>query len=626
MKRVLSVILTLLLILCCMPAALADDALVVASRSVIPDVVLPENAAPQQRNAANVLRQTLQDATNCSAGTAAPECRIVLDDPSVQPPSDKDGAYRIVQKDGDVFISGAGQRGTLYGVYAFLQDVCGLRWYTHDLRVLPDTDYVTVPRGYERNYTPYFEYCETDWRCYKNLEYAVANHMNGTAYRMIPAEWGGGVRYPAGFAHTLTNVFCSAASYFDTHPEYFALRDGKRTPNQLCLTNPDVLRIVTAEVLDLLRVQYDPSQSLQIVSLTQHDNQDYCTCDACAAIDRENGSRAGTMLTFVNAVADAVREAGYTNASVDTFAYQYTRRPPTKVVPRDNVIVRLCSIECCFGHTFDDPKCPENASFMEDLEGWSKICKRIYVWDYGTNYGETFNFFPNFHVLQRNMQILYEHSVRGVYGEGAYYIDRCDGEFGELRGYLQCRLAADPYLDFDAEMNGFLQAYYGGGWQSIRDFIDLCCEKGVTAYKHAHIFQRAKGSLPGLTVKDVKKCDALWAEAKAAATDETQAQNTARSELCWRYWKASNGRGEFSWLRSPFARMQARDELYQDIVAFGNDCIGELLRKRELSACPALHLLRIPFCWTTLYDSAFWDAVSPFVEKLYAAWCKTHAA
>ena len=189
MKRVLSVILTLLLILCCMPAVLADDALVVASKKAQPVVVLPENAASWQTNAANVLRQTLRDATNCSAGTAASGCRVVLDDPSVLPPSDKDGAYRIVQKDGDVCISGAGQRGTLYGVYAFLEDVCGLRWYTHDLRVLPETDSVTVKRGYEKAYTPYFEYCETDWRCHKNLEYASANHMNGTAYRMIPEEW-----------------------------------------------------------------------------------------------------------------------------------------------------------------------------------------------------------------------------------------------------------------------------------------------------------------------------------------------------------------------------------------------------------------------------------------------------
>jgi hypothetical protein len=123
----------------------------------------------------------------------------------------------------------------------------------------------------------------------------------------------------------------------------------------------------------------------------------------------------------------------------------------------------------------------------------------------------------------------------------------------------------------------------------------------------------------------VTRCDTLWETAKAQAQNETYRQRVERSEICWRYWKASNSRKEFSFLRRPFSRMQARDKLYQDIVAYGNVCIGERLRKRDLSSCAALHLLRIPFCWTTLYDSKFWDAVSPFVEKLYAAWCRTFA-
>ncbi|MBQ4203600.1 MAG: hypothetical protein II655_07850, partial [Thermoguttaceae bacterium] len=59
----------------------------------------------------------------------------------------------------------------------------------------------------------------------------------------------------------------------------------------------------------------------------------------------------------------------------------------------------------CFGHTMDDPVCKENAAFMADLAGWSQICGRIYVWDYGTNYGETFNFFPTSRFPVRNAEV-----------------------------------------------------------------------------------------------------------------------------------------------------------------------------------------------------------------------------
>ncbi len=622
MKKALCILLAVLCVLPFAFTAAADSGLVLASADARPVIVLPDSPTAPQRNAAQVLQRYLRQITGYSDSAAQAACRIVLDDASVQPPSEKDGAYRIAERDGTLYLSGAGTHGTLYAVYALLEQFAGCHWYADTLEVIPEAQSVTVPTGCDVEYSPYFEYRETDWRSWKNRDYAAANRMNGSAYCAVPAEWGGSVVYLSGFAHTLTTQFCAARSYFETHPEYYALHGKARTERQLCLTNPDVLRIVTDEVLDLLRRTYDPSLPLQIVSLTQNDNQDYCECDACKALDSANGSHAGTMLTFANAVADQVREAGYENAAIDTFAYQYTRKPPTNVRPRDNVIIRLCSIECCFGHAMDDPDCRQNALFMDDLRGWSEICDRIYVWDYGTNYGESLNFFPNLHVLQRNMQLFYESHVRGVYGEGNYYTDLCEGEFSDLRSYLQCRLMADPYLDYDAEMNGFLRAFYGDGWQEIREFIDLCCSKGVTKFSHAGIFRRARGSLPKMTAHDVSRCDALWKAAKEKAQDETTRQRVERSEICWRYWKASNAKKEFSLLRSPFRRMQARDELYNDIVAFGNICIGERLRKRDLSACPALHLTRIPFCWTTLYDSAFWDKISPLVEKVYAAWLR----
>ena len=69
----------------------------------------------------------------------------------------------------------------------------------------------------------------------------------------------------------------------------------------------------------------------------------------------------GTLLRFVNAVADAVAER-YPDVLVDTLAYQYTRNVPKLTRPRRNVIIRLCSIECCFRHPLTDETCPENRS------------------------------------------------------------------------------------------------------------------------------------------------------------------------------------------------------------------------------------------------------------------------
>lgn len=527
------------------------------------------------------------------------------------------GGY-IIKSEGDtVYICGAGTRGTVYGVYGFLEKYCNCRWYRYDVISTPENADLALPTDADYSYKPFFEYTQTDTNSSRDTEFSVANGHNGGVYVTLSAEQGGNVSYIGSFAHTLTTQYCKSSQYFETNPEYFALHDGKRTPNQLCLTNPKTLEIVTAEALAVVAANHDPSASVQILSLTQHDNQDYCECENCKALDSENGSHSGTMITFVNAVAKAIEDAGYTNIAVDTFAYQYTRQAPTKVVPRDNVIVRLCSIECCFGHTLDDASCQENAAFMADLKAWGEICNRIYIWDYVNNYRESVCIFPNFGVMQRNVQIFYENNAKGVYEEGNYYVAECDGEFDDLRTYLLQKLMQNPYVDIEKELDGYLEAVYGAGWKNIKEFLEIMTDHAVTDSKHLSIYQEASNTLYGMTNEDVARCDELWQAAMDEATTSAHFRNILQSRLSWRYWKCANKKGEFSRLQFPYVWMKAQDDLYNDMKAFGIVRLGEG-NNRALSDCDILHLIREPFKWTVLFDEPYWDAFNPYMLKLYA--------
>ena len=334
-----------------------------------------------------------------------------------------DNGYIIETSEEEVSIKGNGTRGVIHGVYAFLEKYCDCNWFTSTLYSIPKNESLVIPAGEKTEYKPFFEYTDTDWVSPRDVEYSLANGLNGNPYRKIPDELGGTVEYISNFCHTLASQFCSKDTYFETNPEYFALHNGKRQDEQLCLTNEDVYNLILGEVMALLKEKHDPRKSLQIISLTQGDsgeNAKMCQCDNCKKIDEENGSYAGTMITFVNRIAREVKAAGYDNVAIDTFAYRYTRKAPSKVVPEENVIVRLCTIECCFSHALDDATCEENVELMSDLSEWSKICKRIYVWDYTTNYAHTLGIFPDFGVIQRNIQVFYENNVVGVYEEGNY--------------------------------------------------------------------------------------------------------------------------------------------------------------------------------------------------------------
>lgn len=562
MKKLLVVLLSVLMFSFCL---LSAQAAVLPAEAVI---VIGENASETDKYAAAMLQDYLKQGglelpiVTDSTETEAFEIRIGESGrtkPALQ--SATDGAYRIESTDSAIEIVGAGNRGTIYGTYAFLEKLCGFHWYAADVTVVPDVKDLELPDDILIEYEPAFEYTDTDWLSPRDAQYSLANGLNGGPYRTLSAEQGGTVDYISNFCHTLATQFCSADTYFAEHPEYFALHNGLRTPKQLCLSNETVVEIVKNEVFAILNEKHDPTAAVQIVSLTQHDNQEYCECDACKAVDEANGSPSGSMITFVNKIAAAVKDAGYHNIAIDTFAYQYTRKAPTQVKPLDNVIVRLCTIECCFSHPLNDASCEQNAALKADLENWNEICDRIYVWDYATNYAYTLGIFPDFGVLQSNMQFFRDHGVKGVYEEGNYYMANCNTEFGDLRAYLLAKLLQDPDCNMAAETDGFLNAYYGKGGEEIGKFLALITEN--SAKTHHPIYVSMTNTL-SLTKDEVAQCDTFWANAKEITTDAAALARIERSELCWRFWKACNKESEFAGLA-----FKENRQLYLDTLAVG---------------------------------------------------------
>lgn len=558
--------------------AAAGTAAVKTETQPVYSVVIGKNANGLERTAAEFLCETVFNSTgvrfdivtdNVKTGNfeiAVGETNRLSADVSAF----GDGGYVIKSYNGGAAVIGCGNKGVINGVVRILKDYGSYRCFIAGESFKNNGEALVVPDSINITYKPFFEYTESDWRLGgKNHIYAVTNGLNGGVYNRIPESFGGTVNYIGAFCHTFTGMFCSKDKYFAEHPEYFALRDGVRKDTQLCLTNENVFEIVRREVFELLGRSHDPKADLQILSLTQADNELYCECENCNRINNENGSQSGTIITFVNRIAAEVKAAGYDNVAIDTFAYQYSRKAPSKVKPLDNVIVRLCSIECCFAHTLDNADCELNREFMKDFADWGKICGRIYIWDYTTNYAHTLAFFPNFGVIQRNMQIFYENNAKGVYEEGAYYYSACDGEFGDLRCYLLTCLFTDPYCDLDAAMREFCEYHYGSGGGQIVEFVNFACENA--AKLHFRIYAQTYDMLC-FTDDETAYCDYLWEKAKLNSADAPEKlENIKRSEISWRMWKSSVKKGEYRGLSLVPERMR----FYLDVIDLGITTYGE---------------------------------------------------
>jgi hypothetical protein len=399
-------------------------------------------------------------------------------------------------------LAGGRPRGTLYAVSRFLQDQGNVRWWTPwASRVPRQPDFKVGTLNLRER--PAFEYREPFWYPAFNPQWAVRNRSNGQSAN-IPADLGGCIRYK-GFVHTFYPLV-PPEQHFTNHPDWFSELKGQRTTKhaQLCLTNPKLREFALDRVKQWLR----ESPEAGILSVSQNDWYGACECEKCKALDQAEGSHAGTLLDFVNYIAERI-EPEFPKVAIDTLAYQYTRKPPKTIKPRPNVIVRLCSIECNFREPLDHPV---NASFADDIRGWAKICDRLYIWDYTTDFAHYVQPHPNYYALGPNLRFFQNNHVRGVFEQGAYQSH--GSEFAELRAWVLAQLLWNPKLDDRALIQEFLQGYYGEAAPHLARYLDLMYD----ASKGVNLTCFSGTEVPFLKFPTLAKAEEIWNEAEAAVS------------------------------------------------------------------------------------------------------------
>ncbi len=397
-------------------------------------------------------------------------------------PEYTDDAFTVKTNNGSLYITG-GKRGVLYGVWDFLESL-GCRFFTPECEKIPTISNLEIPE-IDKTDKPAFEYRETDYYNVTNKDmakYMTMCRLNG-ACNEAGEGLGGNIKY-ALFVHSLIDIV-PAAENFEKHPEFYALVDGKRVANaddtewQLCLSNPDIIPVAVENIRKILLANPDK----KIVSISQNDNWNHCQCDECQKINEEEGSPAGAIIRFANKIAE-ILEPEFPDVLFDILAYNYSRPASHLTRPRHNVCVRLCASRTCLSHPYeecDDKRFATVTSdgkamlFIDDLKKWSKICERLYAWNYTTNYMLYPMPFPNWNTLKPNLQTLYKYNVRGVFEQANRSRFGCT-DFNELRNYLVCKLLWNPECDVDALRQEFLDYFYGDAAPYLDKYLKALCE------------------------------------------------------------------------------------------------------------------------------------------------------
>lgn len=513
-----SLSLFLLSVFCCGSAAVAAAPArmpIAAGGKARCVIVCQPGATVAERHAADELTRALMQITGApfevrEAGKNTPASAILVGPgplakalfPEVALDAFGPEQVAIRAKGTQLLLAGGRPRGTLYAVYRFLQDQCGVRWWTPWAATIPRQPNLSVG-PLTINAKPAFESRDPFWFPAFDEDWAARNFSNSQHARLTE-KTGGKILYK-GFVHTFYPLV-PPAEHFAAHPEWYSLINGKRTGEgaQLCLTNLQLQKFVAERVKTWLRETPDA----RIVSVSQNDWFGACECENCKALDEREGSHAGTMLAFVNAVAADVGKE-FPHVALDTLAYQYTRKAPKTIKPLPNVIVRLCSIECNFAAPLEDKS---NKAFADDLRAWSKLSNRLYIWDYVTNFGHYVQPHPNWFVLGPNVRFFHQHGVKGLFEQGAYQSH--GGEMAEMRAWVLARLLWDPYQDDRKLVAEFLDGYYGKpAARPIGAYLTLL-EKAARGY---YLGIGSPPSAPFLDFATLSKAEHLWQQAEAAA-------------------------------------------------------------------------------------------------------------
>lgn len=364
----------------------------------------------------------------------------------------------------DLHIFGGSERGTMYGVYSFLEHELGVHWYTDSYTNLPYLEKYTLPRLDHSERPVLRQRLDFSYEALRRHSWAAHNLLNNMGHLItgrfgtFSAFWG---------IHTFGRLI-PAAKYFDEHPEYFSLLKGKRSDRaQLCLSNDDMRRELTENLKTAIR----ENPGYWCYDVSQNDNNDNCECPECMKLVERYGGSSGALLWFVNQVAhDIARE--FPDVYIGTFAYRTTRQAPRAggITPAANVVIRLCDIECCMAHPIAD--CPENSSFLNDLNGWLRVTPNVYIWDYANSFYHYLLPFPNYRALAANYRLFAEAGAIGVMEEGAH--DAPWSEFSELKQWMVARLLWNPYQDTDSLAALFIGDYYGEAAPFVQRYFDLC--------------------------------------------------------------------------------------------------------------------------------------------------------
>ena len=498
--------------------------------------------------------------------------------------------YSLKTSEGGLTISG-GDRGILYGVYNFLEDYVGWAFLPYGTDVLMYEEDTLAIDNIDVDYTQYFEYRAPQFQAHVNADFSAKNMLNSTFSR-LGTNHGGTYGFTGSFGHTLSVLLeGEGANTVGANP---------------CIYNENNYKTILASVKAIL----EKNPNAQIISVSANDSSAFCQCDGCTG-KRIGGNATDAYIAFINRIAEDIEDE-YPDVQLHMLSYSHTYYPPTKVRPKDNIIVQLANIDCCFQHPIKDQCCEANRDFLSRLKEWSKWSDNLYMWDYATDFLCFYTTFPNFDALKENIKLYYEHGVKGIMEQGD--MNNVFSKFEELEAYVIAKLMENPYMtdaEYDALIDKYMIGYYGPGGEYIRQYYDFLMESSNKRDQHFGIYAQPEYLYDENDfITKGAEIEEWFAKAMDMATTDAQLYHLRTLRISFRYMKL--------WFTYDYARRTYTSEQFNafkaECVETFNDMVRERYRTQDVHSELGKYIGIVdpeghPRWWNTVGN--IWDKVPP---------------
>ncbi len=465
------------------------------------EIILPAEADPTMKFAADELQLWFREISGAeipvtSAAATAGTRLILSTEPQILDKFPEDAkklagtdGYAVRTDGNTVYLIAAKSKGVLNGVYRMLYRNTDIIWARPDAKfgtiytknpdlTLSDTDYIDIPVFKLRGWQTIGD-ASNLWQVRNANNWNAENPENPTKRKHgLILEFGSG--------HNLTQIYIPKEKYWESHPEFYPLLKGKRTPpgkdhkTQLCFTNENM----TEEFLRRLDSFVLKNPDYETYRIMIEDNWDQCECPSCRApIALEGGKElvptdknyySTRFFIWLNQIANHM-EKNYPGKRILTFAYFFTEIPPAvKVSPI--IDISFCPIE-------KNSKFPvyakQNEETLTNFKNWIANTKNVTWREY---YGLTGGFpHPVDATALEDWKYVHRFGVNKTYSElcgddpGIIFFNygRAGWDANALYFWVMTNGSWNPYRDVKELRNEFLTRVFGPAAGDVRKYYEL---------------------------------------------------------------------------------------------------------------------------------------------------------